>query len=156
MIRRPPRSTLFPYTTLFRSTRVAASMIDPRDDPERGAEVHERWARAAWIAGDLESNLRILSATVQALGNTRATPAFARVLGSLATAFVLSGEYRRAEAVAEAAIAMARRIGARSAEAYALNTLGLSLVGQARCDGVALLRESMAIARELGDVHDLG
>src|SRR2546427_8454815 len=26
MIRRPPRSTLFPYTTLFRSTR----MVDPR------------------------------------------------------------------------------------------------------------------------------
>src|SRR2546429_7360505 len=25
MIRRPPRSTLFPYTTLFRSTRQAAS-----------------------------------------------------------------------------------------------------------------------------------
>src|SRR5260370_19166526 len=26
MIRRPPRSTLFPYTTLFRSTSVTASM----------------------------------------------------------------------------------------------------------------------------------
>src|SRR3712207_8151830 len=27
MIRRPPRSTLFPYTTLFRSTRIAESEI---------------------------------------------------------------------------------------------------------------------------------
>src|SRR3712207_8421111 len=27
MIRRPPRSTLFPYTTLFRSTEVAFSSI---------------------------------------------------------------------------------------------------------------------------------
>src|SRR3712207_3996076 len=27
MIRRPPRSTLFPYTTLFRSTRRAAKMV---------------------------------------------------------------------------------------------------------------------------------
>src|SRR5256885_6790595 len=26
MIRRPPRSTLFPYTTLFRSVRVAADL----------------------------------------------------------------------------------------------------------------------------------
>src|SRR3712207_7325790 len=26
MIRRPPRSTLFPYTTLFRSTRLAATL----------------------------------------------------------------------------------------------------------------------------------
>src|SRR3712207_7666556 len=27
MIRRPPRSTLFPYTTLFRSLRVAAGLL---------------------------------------------------------------------------------------------------------------------------------
>src|SRR3712207_8085810 len=27
MIRRPPRSTLFPYTTLFRSTRVAVMYL---------------------------------------------------------------------------------------------------------------------------------
>src|SRR3712207_7963739 len=28
MIRRPPRSTLFPYTTLFRSTRIEVSEIE--------------------------------------------------------------------------------------------------------------------------------
>src|SRR3712207_8699117 len=32
MIRRPPRSTLFPYTTLFRSGRPPRA---PRDEPER-------------------------------------------------------------------------------------------------------------------------
>src|SRR3712207_8296966 len=34
MIRRPPRSTLFPYTTLFRSTRGARDMLttNPFDD----------------------------------------------------------------------------------------------------------------------------
>src|SRR3712207_8241472 len=39
MIRRPPRSTLFPYTTLFRSIDVA----EPRDERlvhERGLERH--------------------------------------------------------------------------------------------------------------------
>src|SRR2546427_9274897 len=37
MIRRPPRSTLFPYTTLFRSPRVIAHLdLEARDDgPER-------------------------------------------------------------------------------------------------------------------------
>src|SRR3712207_7971979 len=29
MIRRPPRSTLFPYTTLFRSTLVATHVAEP-------------------------------------------------------------------------------------------------------------------------------
>src|SRR5947207_4065777 len=31
MIRRPPRSTLFPYTTLFRSVCVAAHCLSGRD-----------------------------------------------------------------------------------------------------------------------------
>src|SRR3712207_9011057 len=32
MIRRPPRSTLFPYTTLFRSWRQAKTCMRTRDD----------------------------------------------------------------------------------------------------------------------------
>src|SRR3712207_8298480 len=37
MIRRPPRSTLFPYTTLFRSRQVLAL---PRDRPLEGVPHH--------------------------------------------------------------------------------------------------------------------
>src|SRR2546427_6837579 len=44
MIRRPPRSTLFPYTTLFRSPRYAAQHA------ARVARVRERLARLAPIA----------------------------------------------------------------------------------------------------------
>src|SRR2546425_6861749 len=37
MIRRPPRSTLFPYTTLFRSPLHLGHVLpDPRHDPSRG------------------------------------------------------------------------------------------------------------------------
>src|SRR2546426_7165487 len=41
MIRRPPRSTLFPYTTLFRS-RARHEHVDRRDDEqgERGPDDH--------------------------------------------------------------------------------------------------------------------
>src|SRR5256886_8672423 len=41
MIRRPPRSTLFPYTTLFRSRRAAD---EPREDQQHPEE-HHRQAR---------------------------------------------------------------------------------------------------------------
>src|SRR2546430_17539782 len=34
MIRRPPRSTLFPYTTLFRSVRLL------KEEPEKAAQVY--------------------------------------------------------------------------------------------------------------------
>src|SRR5437868_8031062 len=42
MIRRPPRSTLFPYTTLFRSNDRALELIDAavRDRPE-SADAHQ-------------------------------------------------------------------------------------------------------------------
>src|SRR4030042_3152742 len=36
MIRRPPRSTLFPYTTLFRSLRSACLWEPPGADPHAG------------------------------------------------------------------------------------------------------------------------
>src|SRR6266498_5234501 len=44
MIRRPPRSTLFPYTTLFRSPLVTA--------PERGSDLVEH-ARDALVGTDV-------------------------------------------------------------------------------------------------------
>src|SRR5438132_6294687 len=44
MIRRPPRSTLFPYTTLFRSRRRAAlargGRVDRRGQPGAGIRPH--------------------------------------------------------------------------------------------------------------------
>src|SRR2546425_5134311 len=45
MIRRPPRSTLFPYTTLFRSlvpeALEAADGADPRLRPRSGRRAHD-------------------------------------------------------------------------------------------------------------------
>src|SRR2546426_5471977 len=47
MIRRPPRSTLFPYTTLFRSPRMPGQRDHSRRRPVRGAEeVHPAERRA--------------------------------------------------------------------------------------------------------------
>src|SRR3712207_6999295 len=53
MIRRPPRSTLFPYTTLFRSGRAAAWALR-----EAGAEVAV-WNRTAGRARALAEELGI-------------------------------------------------------------------------------------------------
>src|SRR5688572_32301852 len=67
MIRRPPRSTLFPYTTLFRSERVdriAALGIRVRVDPRvareigregLGARVRDEVLQLVTIEGDRKS-----------------------------------------------------------------------------------------------------
>src|SRR5256885_3249304 len=49
MIRRPPRSTLFPYTTLFRSleeTEIEACIAAAGDDDERAEDVVNAVVRA--------------------------------------------------------------------------------------------------------------
>src|SRR2546422_8627844 len=46
MIRRPPRSTLFPYTTLFRSHASGAPPQRPRDTRGERAARGGRYARA--------------------------------------------------------------------------------------------------------------
>src|SRR3712207_7428358 len=72
MIRRPPRSTLFPYTTLFRSLRPAkdAGVVDHRVQP----------AQAVHVAGDLARLLEVgqvpddgRSAPVQELADRKST-----------------------------------------------------------------------------------
>src|SRR2546430_4223036 len=52
MIRRPPRSTLFPYTTLFRSVPVDR----PRDAP------HRRWTGVSPDAGIARARLHVENA----------------------------------------------------------------------------------------------
>src|SRR5215204_7500226 len=53
MIRRPPRSTLFPYTTLFRPRPVLRSTVPPR-----GASwsVLRRWSRSEEHTSELQSH----------------------------------------------------------------------------------------------------
>src|SRR5207244_9161473 len=56
MIRRPPRSTLFPYTTLFRSEQVVFPLIvdDLEHDPAL-ALAHEVGARSEEHTSELQS-----------------------------------------------------------------------------------------------------
>src|SRR3712207_7367147 len=53
MIRRPPRSTLFPYTTLFRSEDRHLRLVDHRrrDDRAVAAGVGDRERSAAHLVG---------------------------------------------------------------------------------------------------------
>src|SRR2546425_1956598 len=65
MIRRPPRSTLFPYTTLFRSegtvlrsgdrVRITAQLIHAQSDRHLWAESYERDLRSEEHTSELQS-----------------------------------------------------------------------------------------------------
>src|SRR5256885_11135218 len=57
MIRRPPRSTLFPYTTLFRSERIAETDDTLLERYLGGEEIGRDEAIAAMKAGMLKGEL---------------------------------------------------------------------------------------------------
>src|SRR5436189_1737963 len=63
MIRRPPRSTLFPYTTLFRSMRSGPSSTrrlrtSPKPRGARRATSGRGWPRSSWRSEEHTSELQ--------------------------------------------------------------------------------------------------
>src|SRR3989442_9032344 len=68
MIRRPPRSTLFPYTTLFRSDLTAyfKSCTKPQTQPSgRGIRMSSRPARRLVLAATDRKSTRLNSSHVR-------------------------------------------------------------------------------------------
>src|SRR2546430_8698648 len=63
MIRRPPRSTLFPYTTLFRSRlrgREVFRRIDVRERGARPIDVHRLGTRSEEHTSELQSQSNLV------------------------------------------------------------------------------------------------
>src|SRR5258708_34409394 len=64
MIRRPPRSTLFPYTTLFRSARVASIMENTNlSKQQQVSEIMRQMLTQAQTAGQYFTNDQIKEMT---------------------------------------------------------------------------------------------
>src|SRR4051794_41677593 len=60
MIRRPPRSTLFPYTTLFRSGRTRTSRSGPRTCRSSSATAGSRSTRSEEHTSELQSPVHLV------------------------------------------------------------------------------------------------
>ncbi|MGZ9276003.1 MAG: helix-turn-helix transcriptional regulator [Candidatus Limnocylindrales bacterium] len=137
--------------------RAAVERLDPVDQRERWAAANERLARATWISGTMDDGLAILQSTAAVLEQAEPSAIRARVVASLAGAYMLRGDHPQAGDAARAAIELARATGSRTSEAHALNTLGTSTALLGRCDeGLRILREAFALTHELDDVDDMG
>ena len=77
----------------------------------------------------------------------------AYVLGSLAGALMVGGRYAESLPIAEQALALARRLGAREAEIRALTVLGGDLAYLGRDEaGVAHFRHALDLAADIGGI----
>ena len=147
------------------STLISAAVDDlapvgpgePRDPTIRDAVLRQRLGRYLWASGDCAGALNAYQEAVHRIPSGLLSAERAKVEGAYAEALMLSGRYRLSHQQAEAALAVARAVGAELEGAQILATLGFDLayLGDPS-SGVAALEEARAIAEEVGDPDDIG
>jgi len=132
--------------------RTALDQIDPVEDPRRAGVLQHRLAWYLNESGDWQSGVVALERAADLIPIDPPTRERARVVADLAHSLMVRGRYGDSLALAEAALAISRAVGAPVAEARALNALGLDLASRSDFErGVSILREAYAQSIELRD-----
>src|SRR3712207_7154470 len=82
MIRRPPRSTLFPYTTLFRSIALARAVARNISEPgtvEGGSTLTQQLARTLFLSNKKTYGRKIREAALADRKSTRLNSSHANI-----------------------------------------------------------------------------
>jgi tetratricopeptide (TPR) repeat protein len=135
--------------------RAAGAAVDPAAEPVRAALLAETLGHHLWISGSDE----VQDAYRRALDLLPAGPsaARARVLAGQAEALAIASRVRAARACAEEALQVARLVGARREEGWALLALGCALLGLGDREArLAHLRQAREVAQVLGDLTLFG
>ena len=132
--------------------RSALAETDPVLDPARSGVLHHRLAWYLNESGDWKSGVTAMERAVELIPIDPPTPARAEVLSDLAHSLMMRGRFSESLALAEAALAISRAVGARAAEARALNALGLDLACRSDLErAIPVLRDGHLLAVEVGD-----
>ncbi len=136
--------------------QAALADTDPLRDPARSGVLHHRLAWYLNESGDWQSGVAAMERAVALIPIDPPTPERAEVLSDLAHSLMVRSRFSESMALAEAALAISRAVGARSAEARALNALGLDLACRSDLErALPILRDGHQLAIELGDPQAL-
>jgi DNA-binding CsgD family transcriptional regulator/tetratricopeptide (TPR) repeat protein len=138
--------------------RRALSLVDSGADRGRAALLYERLSQSLWSQHEQDASLEVLRKGIALLPDGEQSAERATLLSQLAKKRMLQSRFLEAEECAREALAVARAVGHREAEAIALNALGTAMGDRGETDaGVEHLRESLAIAHEEGfAMHEAG
>jgi DNA-binding CsgD family transcriptional regulator/tetratricopeptide (TPR) repeat protein len=122
------------------------------NDPHRAALLHVGLGEYLLEIGSKEGLLAAFERAVELVPAEPPSPERAYALGSLAGGLMVDWRHAESLPIAEQALALARRIGAREAEVRALTVLGgdLAYLGRGE-EGLAHLRQARQLAEEIGD-----
>jgi DNA-binding CsgD family transcriptional regulator len=140
------------------ATLIQESLIDMGShvEPERAGVLRARLAEWLWDAGNTKAALATYEEASRLVANDPPSAGKARVLAGYATELMRQGQFAASRILCEAAIAVARAVGARAEEGRALNTLGcnLSELGDPEA-GIAALRRALILSEEAGSFDDI-
>jgi DNA-binding NarL/FixJ family response regulator len=129
--------------------RRALGLVDAEAEPGRAAILHERLSQSLWSQHKQDASVEAMQEGLALLPDGVQSPERAKLLSQLAKRRMLQARLAEAEECAREALAVARDVGHREAEAIALNALGTAMGERGETDeGVKHLRESLEIAHE--------
>ncbi|HEX7197216.1 MAG TPA: AAA family ATPase [Candidatus Limnocylindria bacterium] len=132
--------------------RSALAETDAVRDPMRAGVLHHRLAWYLNESGDWQSGVTAMERAVELIPIDPPTQERARVVAEHAHSLMVRSRFSESMALAEAALAISRTVGAGLAETRALTALGLDLACRSDLErGIPMLRDGYVLALELGD-----
>ena len=132
--------------------RAALAEVDPHADPMRCGVLHHRLSWYLNESGDWQAGVAAFERAVALVPIDPPTPERANLLADVAHSLMVRSRFGDSLALGEAALATSRAVGARVAEARALNVIGIDLACRSDFErGIPILREGHDLAVELGD-----
>ncbi len=132
--------------------RSALADSDPVSEPMRAGELHHRMAWYLNEAGDWQAGSREMERAVELIPIDPPSHERARVLSDLSHSLMVRGRFTDSLAIGEAALAISRAVGARIAEARALNAIGLDIACRSDLErAIPMLRDGYERAVTLRD-----
>ena len=134
----------------------ALGELDADADPRRYSTLLGRLARAQWSLNRGQEGVETAERALALLPSDDYGIERVRLLSWLARTRFLRGRFRQAIGDAEEALLLAVSGGYRSAEAEALNTLGMAMIALGQVDeGLERMQRTIEIARETGDADTM-
>jgi DNA-binding CsgD family transcriptional regulator len=135
---------------------AALEEVDAAAEPSRAGVINHRLATYYSEAGDWEAGARALERAIGLIPIDPPSPERARVVADLAHSYMLRNRFGESLALAEAALAISRSVGAEIAEARALNAMGLDFACRSDPErGIPILRDAYRLAQRLDDPQTL-
>ncbi len=104
-------------------------------------------SRLSWYAGRTADAERFAARAVETLGSLGPSPALAMAWSTLSQVAMVQSDYRTAVDLGNRALAMASEVGDEETRIHALNNIGTSLTSQGDLTGIAMVEESLDLAR---------